>query len=139
MLNAAIAFFLIGLLAMLFGANGIAGLSMEAGRLLLIVFVVLAVISFLVSLLRGKKPALAIAFMTLSLGAGAVAETTAAEKAENAAQETKTGMKKAGRKVKKAFRDMTGNESVKEDVKDSVKNTGDEMGDATKKAENKVD
>lgn len=139
MLNAAIAFFLIGLLAMFFGASGIAGLSMEAGRLLLIVFVVLAVISFIVSLLRGKKPALVIAFLALSLSGGAFAETTTAEKAENAVQDAKTGSKKAVRKVKKGIRDATGNESAKEDLKDSAKNAGDELSDATKKAENKVD
>ena len=56
MLNAAIVFFVIGLIAVLFGANGIAGLSMEMGQLLLVVFLVLAVISFIVSLLRGNRP-----------------------------------------------------------------------------------
>jgi uncharacterized membrane protein YtjA (UPF0391 family) len=54
MLRAAIAFFVLALIAMLFGANGIAGLSMDAGRLLLIVFLVLAVVSFIVSLVSGR-------------------------------------------------------------------------------------
>ncbi|MEQ1876074.1 MAG: DUF1328 family protein [Bdellovibrionia bacterium] len=54
MLQAAVAFFLIGLLAMFLGAGNVAGLSIEMGRLLLIVFVVLAVVSFVLSLLRGK-------------------------------------------------------------------------------------
>jgi uncharacterized membrane protein YtjA (UPF0391 family) len=55
MVRAAIAFFILGLVSMLLGANGVAGLSVEVGKLLLTVFVVLAVISFVVSLVSGKK------------------------------------------------------------------------------------
>lgn len=54
MLRAAIAFFIIGLVAMLFGATGFAGVTLEVGRLLLFVFLVLAVVSFVISLLTGK-------------------------------------------------------------------------------------
>jgi uncharacterized membrane protein YtjA (UPF0391 family) len=56
MLNAAIAFFVIAIVAFVLGANGVAGLSMEIGRMLLIVFLILAVISFVINLLRGRKP-----------------------------------------------------------------------------------
>jgi len=56
MLNAAIAFFVIALVAFVLGATGVAGLSMEIGRILLIVFLVLAAISFVINLLRGRKP-----------------------------------------------------------------------------------
>jgi uncharacterized membrane protein YtjA (UPF0391 family) len=56
MLRAAIVFFVLGLIAILFGANGIAGLSMDAGKMLLMVFVVLAVLSLVVNLISGKKP-----------------------------------------------------------------------------------
>lgn len=56
MLRAAIAFFVIGLLAMAMGAGGFAGMSLEIGRLLLGVFVVLAVISFVVGLVSGRSP-----------------------------------------------------------------------------------
>jgi uncharacterized membrane protein YtjA (UPF0391 family) len=55
MLRAAIAFFVLGLIAILLGASGVAGLSMEIGRLLLWVFLVLAVISFVASLVTGKR------------------------------------------------------------------------------------
>ena len=55
MLQAAIAFFVLALVAMLFGASGIAGVSMEVGRTLLFVFLVLAVISFVASLLTGRS------------------------------------------------------------------------------------
>jgi uncharacterized membrane protein YtjA (UPF0391 family) len=55
MLRASIGFFVIGLLAMFLGANGIAGLSVEIGKILLFVFLALAVISFLVSIMGGRR------------------------------------------------------------------------------------
>ncbi len=55
MLRAAIAFFVLALLAMVLGASGIAGMSMEIGRVLLIVFLVLAVISFVANMLTGGR------------------------------------------------------------------------------------
>lgn len=54
MLRAAIAFFVLALLALLLGASGVAGISMEIGRTLLFVFLVLAVISFVASLISGR-------------------------------------------------------------------------------------
>ena len=53
MLRAAITFFVLGLVAMLFGAYGIAGVSIELGKVLLMVFIVLAILSFVVGLIRG--------------------------------------------------------------------------------------
>ncbi len=53
MLRAAIIFFVLGLIAMLFGAYGIAGVSIEVGKVLLMVFIVLAILSFVVGLIRG--------------------------------------------------------------------------------------
>lgn len=55
MLRAAITFFVLALLGILFGATGFAGISMDIGKALLGVFLVLAVISFVVSLLTGKR------------------------------------------------------------------------------------
>jgi uncharacterized membrane protein YtjA (UPF0391 family) len=55
MLRAGIVFFVLGLVAILLGANGIGGLSMDIGRSLLFVFLILAVISFISSLVLGKK------------------------------------------------------------------------------------
>ena len=54
MLRAAITFFVLALVAILFGATGFAGVSMDIGKTLLEVFLVLAVISFVVSLLTGR-------------------------------------------------------------------------------------
>ncbi|OFZ17700.1 MAG: DUF1328 domain-containing protein [Bdellovibrionales bacterium RBG_16_40_8] len=55
MMRAAIAFFVLALVAFIFGATGIAGLSMEIAKILLVVFVVLALISFAVALVTGRN------------------------------------------------------------------------------------
>lgn len=55
MLNAAIGFFVIGLVCMLLGVTGIAGVSFEIGRTLLIVFLVLAIISYITSIFTTRK------------------------------------------------------------------------------------
>ena len=55
MLRAAITFFIIALVAMFLGMNNIAGLSADAGKILLYVFLALAVISFLGSLFSGRR------------------------------------------------------------------------------------
>ena len=54
MLQASLAFFVLAIVAMIFGASGIAGTSMEIGRILLFVFLALAVISFVFSLVSGR-------------------------------------------------------------------------------------
>ncbi len=56
MIRAAIAFFLLAIIAYLFGANGIAGLSMEIGKILVVVFLILAALSFAASLITGRSP-----------------------------------------------------------------------------------
>lgn len=56
MIRASIAFFVLALVAFLLGATGFAGLSMEIGKILLFVFLALAIISFVVSLVTGKSP-----------------------------------------------------------------------------------
>lgn len=55
MLRAAIAFFVLALVAFFLGANGVGGVSMEIGRMLLFVFLILAVISFVASLIGGRR------------------------------------------------------------------------------------
>lgn len=55
MLRAAIAFFIIAIFAFALGDSGIAGISLEIGRLLLLVFLVLSLITFVVSLISGMK------------------------------------------------------------------------------------
>jgi len=58
MLRAAIAFFILALIALALGASGFAGFSMEIGKVLLYTFLVLAIISLIVGLFssRGKGP-----------------------------------------------------------------------------------
>lgn len=54
MLRAAIIFFILSLVSILFGALNIAGVSMEIARVLLAVFLILAAISFVFHLFGGK-------------------------------------------------------------------------------------
>jgi uncharacterized membrane protein YtjA (UPF0391 family) len=56
MLRAAILFFVLGLAALLLGANNFAGLSIELGKILLFVFLALAVVSVVVGLVSGRNP-----------------------------------------------------------------------------------
>jgi uncharacterized membrane protein YtjA (UPF0391 family) len=56
MVRAAIAFFVLALVAYFIGANSIAGVSVEVGKLLLIIFLALSVISFLVAAVTGRSP-----------------------------------------------------------------------------------
>lgn len=56
MLRASIIFFVIALAAYALGAGGIAGMSVEIGKILLFVFLVLAVLSLIMGLVRGKSP-----------------------------------------------------------------------------------
>jgi uncharacterized membrane protein YtjA (UPF0391 family) len=55
MLRAAIAFFVLGLVSILLGANNVGGLSLDIGKTLLFVFLILAVISFIASMVTGRK------------------------------------------------------------------------------------
>lgn len=55
MLRAAISFFILAIVAYLFGFNGIMGISLEIGRLLLVVFVGLAIISYIASVISKNK------------------------------------------------------------------------------------
>jgi uncharacterized membrane protein YtjA (UPF0391 family) len=55
MLRAAILFFVLALIAIVFGATGFAGISLEIGKLLLGVFLILGLISFVISLTSGKS------------------------------------------------------------------------------------
>ena len=55
MIRAAILFFVLALFSVLFGAYGVAGISMEIGKILLMVFLALAVLSFVGSLVTGRK------------------------------------------------------------------------------------
>ncbi len=55
MLRAAIIFFLVGILAYVFGAYHVAGLSLEIGQIFLYVFLALAIIAFVVNILSGRR------------------------------------------------------------------------------------
>ena len=54
MLRAAVIFFVLGLVGIFFGAVGFAGLSIEIGKTLLAVFLVLSVISLVAGAISGR-------------------------------------------------------------------------------------
>lgn len=54
MLHYAVVFFVIALVAALFGFGGIAAGAVDIAKLLFFVFVVLAIVSFLASLIKGR-------------------------------------------------------------------------------------
>jgi len=58
MLRAALLFFIIGWVAYAFGVYGVAGLSIELGRILLAAFLFIAVVSVLFSLISGGRGSL---------------------------------------------------------------------------------
>ena len=58
MLRAALVFFVLALVAMVFGATGVAGVSMDIGQTLLVVFLILAAIAFVGGLLTGRRPSI---------------------------------------------------------------------------------
>jgi hypothetical protein len=55
MLRAFIVFFVLGLFTLILGLFGFGGLSIEVGKLLLVVFVILTIAVFLITSLNGKK------------------------------------------------------------------------------------
>ena len=71
MLRASLTFFFLGLLALVLGFYEVAGISLELGRLLLFVFLGLAILTFLGALMTGrtpKSPRIVLVFATLSYG-----------------------------------------------------------------------
>ncbi len=58
MIRAAFSFFILALVAFIFGAYGVAGLSMEIARIILGIFLILAVVSLIAAITTGGKPRL---------------------------------------------------------------------------------
>lgn len=52
LIGLAIFFFIIAIVAYALGAGGVAGLSASIGRMLLVVFIILAIISLIIALVR---------------------------------------------------------------------------------------
>ncbi|MBX2994249.1 MAG: DUF1328 domain-containing protein [Bdellovibrionaceae bacterium] len=139
MLRAAILFFVIGLVAMLLGATGFAGLSVDIGKTLLIVFLILAVLSFLVSLFQGRSPKVLPAIL-LAFGVGALAipqqsyanEPSVTEQAKEAGRDVKKVTKKTVRNVKDKTCEMVNGkmECAVKKVKHKAENAVDEAADA---------
>ena len=55
MLNYAIVFFIIALVAAVFGFGGIAAGAVEIAKILFFVFIILALVTFVINLVRGRR------------------------------------------------------------------------------------
>ena len=55
MLRAALTFFVLGLVTIILGANGVGGLSIDIGKILLLVFIILSIISLIGNILVKKR------------------------------------------------------------------------------------
>ena len=55
MIRAALSFFILALFAFVLGAYGVAGMSMEIGKILLVVFFIFAAVSFIGAMLTGRR------------------------------------------------------------------------------------
>jgi uncharacterized membrane protein YtjA (UPF0391 family) len=129
MLRASIIFFVLGIVSMLLGMNGIAGLSIEIGKILLLVFVVLAVISFFMGRRGGKS--LALAFMVLAAGASH-ADDNVVDTMKEVGNDTRRAAKKVVRVTKdKTCRIVNGNtECAIQETKHALQDGSDKVEDA---------
>src|SRR4051812_32842897 len=98
MLRAALGFFIIGLIAVLLGANNVAGVSMEVGKLLLFVFLALAVLSTLIGLMGGGKS-------SRKIGMWLVAGLSLAGVSAHSARADETVLEKGQTKVEESTKD----------------------------------
>lgn len=128
MLKASIIFFCLGLLSIILGISQFAGLSIEIGRLLLGVFLILTAIGFVVSMVTGRKTQLvSVLGFLLLLGFSTTvsqADETVGDKVKVAATDTKRAVKKTYRKVKDETCSLTKGkmECAADRVKHSVQN-----------------
>lgn len=151
MLRAAISFFIIGLVAVLLGAYNIGGLSIELGKTLLFVFLILAALSFLGSMFSGRKTAIGplaiFAFLASGLAAwtghglvvtSASADETVTQKIEDKKDEADASVKKSVRKAKRGVRKAKGTDSVLKDAQDKMNDVGDDFSADAQKTKRKL-
>lgn len=56
MLRASLGFFILALVAIIVSASKVAGITIEVGRMLMVVFLILAVISFVIGIVASGPP-----------------------------------------------------------------------------------
>lgn len=100
MLRASIIFFVLGIVSVLLGMNNIAGLSIEIGKILLLIFVVLSIISFFMG--RKKGGSLVIVFLALMTGA-----VQADDSVMGTVKEVGNDTKRAAKNVVRVTKDKT--------------------------------
>ncbi|HXH32209.1 MAG TPA: DUF1328 domain-containing protein [Bacteriovoracaceae bacterium] len=138
MLRGAITFFILGIVSYFLGVNSIGGLSIEIGKILLLVFLVLSIVSFVVGLLRGKKGNLMVfVFLSLPLTAAMIpSRSLASERLVEATKEAGRDAKRGARATLRTAKDKTcelGNgkaDCAVQKAKHSVQDAADSVEDA---------
>lgn len=148
MLRASISFFMLGIIAFILGANGVAGLSISIGKFLLLMFIGLAALSFLISIFYGRAAKnlltisiLAITVGSLIVGISSYAVETNGEKVEAAADKVADGVKSTARNLEEKTCELINGKmkcAVKK-INNRRKNATDKMGSKIKETKNKVD
>ena len=138
MFRAAVLFFILGIFSYFIGMNNIGGLSMEVGRMILIVFILFSLISFLSGFLRRKRVkvltmSLLIFFAAATMSNSHFAQATETkEKVTEVANDSKRAVKKAVRNAKDKTCEMINGkmECAAKKVKHTVQNGVDKVEDA---------
>lgn len=133
-LRASISFFILGVVCMVLGINSIAGLSVDIGKVLLVIFCILSVISFFMGKSsRGSLVSLGLIALLSGTTIDQVrAEDSVAETAKEVAKDTKRSAKEAVRVTKdKTCQMIKGKmECAAEKVKHQLQKAGDKIEDA---------
>lgn len=135
MLRASITFFVLGLISMLLGINSIAGLSIDIGKILLFVFLVLSLVSFVLGR-NGKRSAMIalVAFMTSFSFTPqfAYADDSVKETAKEVANDSVRATKEAARVVKDKTCEMINGkmECAAQKAKHAIQRGADKVEDA---------
>lgn len=99
-LRASISFFVLGIISMFLGINSIAGLSIDIGKILLVVFLVLSIISFVLGRKGSASKLLSFALLAVLGSMSLQADDSVSETAKEAANDTERGTKNAVREMK---------------------------------------
>lgn len=137
MLRASIIFFVLGLFSLVLGLNSFAGLSIDIGKILLFIFCLLSVVSFLLGRSGRKSKGLASLGFILLLGGAMLSHTvhgddTLADKAKEAGHDTKRAAKEVVRVTKDRTCSMVKGklECAAEKAKHEIQRAGDKVEDA---------
>lgn len=134
MLRASLSFFILGIVCMIFGINNIAGLSVDIGKVLLVIFCVLSVISFFIGK-SSRRSFVSIALVAI-LGGLVSDQVRADDSIKETAKEVANDTRRAGREAVRVTQDKTcpmikgKMECAGQKVQNQMQKAGDKIEDA---------